>query len=136
MRVDPYLQFHGRCDEALAFYGRAIGAQVQFVTRFGEAPGVPSPPHLEGKVLHAVVSIGESTVLASDGGSVEPQAFQSFALALGAKSDAEAETLFAALADGGHVAVPMGPSPFASRFGIVIDRFGLAWNVVHQGPQP
>ena len=136
MRVEPYLQFHGRCDAALAFYAQAIGAQVQFVTRFGEVPGVASPPHMDGKVLHAVVRIGDSTLLASDGGSPEPQMFQSFALALSAPSDAEAETLFAALADGGQVAVPMGPSPFASRFGIVVDRFGLAWNVVHQAGQP
>lgn len=132
MRVDPYLQFNGRCDEALAFYGQALGAQVEFLTRFGETPGVPSPPHLQGKVLHGVVRIGDSTVLVSDGGSPEPQAFQNFALALSAASDAEAEALFTALSDDGQVAVPMGPTAFASRFGIVADRFGLAWNVVHQ----
>jgi len=136
VRIDPYLQFNGRCDAALAFYGQAIGAQVAFLTRFGETPSIPSPPHLEGKVMHAVVRVGEATMLATDGGAPGPEGFQGFALALSAASDAEAETLFAALAQGGQVAVPMGPTPFASRFGILTDRFGLTWNVVRQEGQP
>lgn len=136
MRVEPYLHFNGRCDEALAFYGQAIGAEVLFLTRFGETPGMPTPPHLAGKVMHAVLSIGETTLLATDGGSSDPQPFAGFALALSAGSDDEAETLFASLSDGAQIAVPMGPTPFASRFGILTDRFGLSWNVVRQEAQP
>ena len=150
MRVDPYLHFHGRCADALAFYGQAIGARVEFLTRFGETRGMPSPAHLQGKVMHAVVRIGEANMLhwahcianyeaillATDGGASEPQTFQGFALALAVESDAEAEAMFAALSDGGQVTVPMGPTPFAARFGILTDRFGVNWNVVRQEGQP
>lgn len=136
VRVDPYLQFNGRCDEALDFYGRAIGARVVFLTRFGETPGMPTPPHLAGKVMHAVAAVGDSSLLVTDGGAPGPEGFHGFALALSAGSDAEAEALFAALAEGGQVTAPMGPTPFASRFGILVDRFGLAWNVVRQEGQP
>ena len=136
MRIDPYLYFQGRCDEALAFYGETLGAQVEMVLRFGEVPGMGGPPQSAGKVMHAVVRVGESTVLVTDGPSSGAPSFAGFSMALSATSDPEAERLFAALGDGGQVQVPMGPTPFASRFGVLADRFGVSWTVVRQAGQP
>jgi PhnB protein len=136
VRIDPYLYFQGRCDEALEFYRAALGARTELVTRFGDVPGLAGPPDAAGKVMHAVIRIGESTLLATDGASGGAANFQGFSLALSAASDEEAETLFAALNDGGQVQVPMETTPFASRFGIVVDRFGVSWTVVRQAGQP
>lgn len=136
MRIDPYLYFQGRCDEALAFYGATLGAQVELVLRFGEIPGMGGPPQSAGKVMHAAVRIGDSTVLFTDGPSTGAPSFEGFSMALTAASDPEAETLFAALGDGGQIVAPMGPTPFATRFGILIDRFGVSWTVVRQAGQP
>lgn len=135
MRIDPYLYFQGRCDEALAFYGATLNAQVELVMRFGEVPGMGGPPQSVGKVMHAVVRIGDSTVLVTDGPSTGAPRFEGFSMALSATSDSEAERLFAALGDGGQVQVPMAPTPFATRFGIVADRFGVSWTVVRQAGQ-
>ena len=132
MQIEPYLVFQGRCDEALAFYSERLGATAEVAMRFGDVPGLGGPPHAAGKVMHAVLRIGDSSVLASDGPSNGQPRFEGFSLALSAASDGEAETLFAALSDGGQVQSPMGPTPFASRFGIVTDRFGVTWNVVCQ----
>jgi PhnB protein len=133
MRVEPYLFFDGRCEEALAFYRRTLGADVALVTRFKDLPGMQPPPGAENKVMHAMLRIGDTTVLASDGKQGD---FQGFSLSLSASSDAEAERLFAALVEGGRVFLPIAPTPFASRFGMVADAFGVLWTVVHQTPAP
>ena len=131
MRVDPYLFFGGRCEEAVAFYRRTLGAEVVSLTRFKDFPGMKGPPGAEDNVMHAVLLVGDTTILASDGSRAE---FHGFSLSLSATSDAEAERLFAALADGGRVQLPMGATPFASRFGMLADRFGVPWTIVHQAP--
>jgi PhnB protein len=120
MRVEPYVYFQGRCDEALEFYRGAIGADATVFARF------------EDKVAHAVLSIGDTTVLASDGQGESQPDFSGFSLSLTVSDDGEAERLFAALSDGGAVQVPMAATPFASRLGLVADKFGVPWMVVSQ----
>lgn len=132
MRVEPYLYFDGRCDEALEFYRRAIGAEVTALVRFKDG-GAPVSAGNENKVMHVSLRIGEATVLASDGQCRGTPSFAGFSLSLSAAKDAEAERLFAALSEGGRVQVPLTTTPFASRFGMVADRFGVLWTVVAQG---
>ena len=91
------------------------------------------PPGAADKVAHADLRIGDTTLLASDGGQGD---LEGFSLTLSASSDAEAERLFAALGEEGEVRLPIAPTPFASRFGMVADRFGVLWTVVHQSPAP
>ena len=132
MRVDPYLYFNGRCEEAVAFYVRVLGARVAQLARFQDLPGTEPPPGAADKVAHADLRIGATTLLASDGG----QGDHRFSLTLSAETDAEAERLFAALGEEGAVRFPLAPTPFASRFGMVEDRFGVLWTVAHQPPAP
>ena len=120
MRVEPYVYFQGRCEEALEFYREAIGADATVLARF------------EDKVAHAVLRIGDTTVLASDGQGAGKPDFSGFSLSLTVSDDAEAERLFSALSDEGNVQVPMAPTPFASRLGLVADKFGVPWMVVSQ----
>lgn len=129
MRVDPYLYFDGRCEEAIELYRRVLGAQVMALTRFDDNPGTPAPPGCERKVMHASVRFGETTVLASDGQCGGKPNFQGFSLALAVSDDAEAERTFASLLEGGRVQMPLMTTPFASRFGMVADRFGVLWTV-------
>jgi len=131
MQVHPYLNFDGRCEEALDFYRRALGAEVTMLMRFKESPepGMLSPGS-ENKVMHARFRIGESTVMASDGRCKGQTNFQGISLSLTAPDDAEAERRFAALADGGQVQMPLTKTFFSSRFGMVADRFGVTWMVI------
>jgi PhnB protein len=133
MQIQPYLFFNGRCDEALAFYGRAVGAKVKMVMRFKDNPD-PSPsgmlpPGWQDKVMHANARIGESDVLLSDGHSGEATNFQGFGLTLTVPDEAEAERAFAALAEGGQVRMPMAKTFFSPQFGMLMDRFGVLWMV-------
>jgi PhnB protein len=134
MQVTPYLFFDGRCEEAVEFYKKALGAEVGMLMRFKESPE-PHPPGMvppggENKIMHAALRIGESTVMASDGRAQGKPKFEGFSLSLNAKDEAEADRLFAALADGGEVHMPLGKTFFAKRFGMVADRFGVGWMVI------
>ncbi len=136
MRVEPYLYFQGRCEEALEFYRGAINAEGSVITRFADIPGSQVPPGAETKVAHAELRIGDTTVLASDGCDAGECAYNGFSLALTAADDSEAERLFAALAEGGSIQLPIQSTPFSSRFGIVADRFGVPWTVTTQAQLP
>jgi PhnB protein len=133
MQVQPYLFFDGRCEEALEFYRSALGAELTMLMRFKDNPEPQEPSMVpagaEDKVMHASFRIGDSTVLASDGHCAGRPSFQGFALSLTVGDEAEAERLFGALADGGKVQMPLAKTFFSPRFGMVEDRFGVAWMV-------
>jgi PhnB protein len=96
------------------------------------AAGVAVFARFEDKVAHAVLGIGDTTLLASDGQGAGQPDFSGFSLSLTVSDDAEAERLFSSLSDEGNVQVPMAPTPFASRLGLVADKFGVPWMVVSQ----
>ncbi len=130
MQIQPYLFFEGRCDEAIEFYRRALGAELNMLMRFKDSPDPRARQGNDGdKVMHASLRIGETTMLASDGHCQGQPGFHGFAMSLTAKSDSEAERLFGGLADGGKIQMPMASTFFASRFGMVSDRFGVLWMV-------
>ena len=135
MQVQPYLFFEGRCEEAIEFYRRALGAEVGMLMRFKDCPEPGMSQAGAGdKIMHASLRIGDASVLVSDGRCQGGAVFQGFALSLTAPSDPEAERLFASLADGGQVRMPMTKTFFASRFGMVADRFGVSWMVYVEQP--
>jgi PhnB protein len=130
MQVQPYLFFDGRCEEAIDFYRKAIGAEVTALIRFKDSPDpAMAPPAAPDKVMHASFRVGEATVLASDGRCEGRPHFQGFALSLTVSNEAEAERLFASLGDGGQVQMPLTKTFFSPRFGMVADRFGVSWMV-------
>jgi PhnB protein len=139
MLVQPYLFFEGRCEEAVEFYRRALGAEVEMLMRIKESPDpYPAgmiPPGSENKVMHVSFRIGETTVMASDGSCNGKPSFKGFSLSLTARDEAEANKLFAALSDGGQVNMPLGKTFFSPRFGMVADRFGVSWMVIVPSPK-
>lgn len=133
MRVLAYLNFDGRCEEAIDFYRRTLGAEVETLMRFNEspepcAPGM-LPPGSEKKVMHASFRIGETTIMASDCHSAGKPTFQGISLAINPPDEAKAKHLFDALADGGKVNAPLTKTFFSPAFGVVSDRFGVTWMV-------
>ena len=134
MQIQPYLFFEGRCEEALMFYRDVLGAEISQLMRYRDNPDPPPPgmlpPGSEDRIMHASMRIGDSTVLVSDGNCSGTTGFNGFSLTLHAASDAEAERLFAALAKGGQVRMPMAQTFFSSRFGMLADRYGLGWMVI------
>ena len=138
MKVQPYLFFDGRCEEAIEFYKRALGAEVHMLMRFNESPDPPPPgmvpPGSENKIMHSRLRIGETDVMASDGRSMGKPEFKGVSLSLEVPNESEADRLFNALGEGGQVQMPIGKTFFSPRFGMVADRFGVSWMVVVPAP--
>ena len=134
MRVEPYLFLEGRCDEAIAFYKEALGAEVTMLMRYKEAPDPPPPgmlpPGSENKIMHASLTIGESTVMASDGMCSGKPAMQGFSLSVTVATEADADRVFAALSANGKVTMPLGKTFWSPKFGMCADRFGVEWMVI------
>ena len=136
MQVQPYLFFDGRCDEAIDFYKLALDAEVMSLMRFRDAPDPDEhgPDRPEGdKVMHASLRVGDTMLLMSDGSAQGAPKFEGFSLSLNLQSEADAERLFAALADGGRIQMPLARTFFAPRFGMLTDRFGISW-MIHVPP--
>jgi PhnB protein len=135
MFVQPYLFFDGRCEEALDFYRKALGAEVEMMLRFKDNPEPPKDdsacgPVPDDKIMHTSFRIGDTVVMASDGRCSGQPSFQGFGLALTVESEAEADRAFDALADGGAVQMPLAKTFFSPRFGMVADCFGIMWMIL------
>ena len=131
MQIQPYLNFDGRCDEAIAFYKKAVGAEVSTLMRWKDAPDKSMcTPQNADKVMHSSVNIGGATVMMSDGRHTGHPEFKGISLSLIAKDPAEAETAFNALGNGGQVQMAMSKTFFSPAFGVVADKFGVSWMVV------
>jgi PhnB protein len=131
VQVQPYLFFDGRCEEAVDFYKKAIGAQVEVLMRWKDSPDKSMcSPQNENKVMHGSVKVGDTAVLVSDGRCEGKPTFQGFALTISAKTEAEADKLFGALAEGGQVQMPLAKTFFSPKFGMCADKFGVGWMVL------
>jgi len=136
MKIDPYVIFGGRAAEAVAFYQEHLGASAIQAMPFRGTPGCDAAPEAwQDKILHVSMTIGNSVLMGSDGMPRDDfPGMQACSLALSVDSTAQAERIFAALARDGAIEVPLGPSFFADRFGMVTDQFGVSWMIVHEAP--
>ncbi len=134
MKVEPYLFFNGRCEEAIAFYKQALDAEVVMQMRMNESPEPPPPGALpagfENKIMHASLRIGDTQVMLSDGNSNMQPSFKGFSLSIGVADAATAGRFFNALAQGGKVVMPLGKTFWSPCFGMVEDRFGVGWMLI------
>ena len=133
MQIQPYLFFNGRCEEAVEFYRKALGAEVEMMMRFKDSPD-PLPPGMlapgfENKVMHASLRIGGAVIMASDGMAADATEFKGFSLSIDAPDAAGVDRLFNALAEGGTVTMPAGKTFWSPWFGMLTDRFGVGWMV-------
>jgi PhnB protein len=131
--VQPCLFLDGKCEEAIEFYKKALGAEVVMLMRYKDSPEPPPPGCASvdpNKVMHAQFQIGGTVIMASDGRASGQPKFEGFALSLSVKTEAEAEKAFNALADGGKVEMPLAKTFFSARFGMVKDKFGVFWMVL------
>ena len=139
MHTQVYLFFDGRLDEALTFYKKTLGIEVEFMMRFKDNPEAAKhpescPPGAEDKIMHSSFKLGGQSVMASDGFAKGNPEFKGFALSLSVKTEGEADKLFAALSEGGKVEQPLIKTFFSPKFGMLQDKFGVGWMVVVEQP--
>ena len=133
MKMTTYVNFPGTCAEAFRFYETHLGGKVSMMMTHGQAPDQSKVnPDWKDAVLHARLSVAGTELLGADIPKAEPM--RSAYLSLSVDSDAEAERIFSALAEGGEVFMKMQETFFASRFAQLRDRFGLNWMILHERP--
>ena len=134
MLIQPYMNFDGRCEEAIEFYKSALGAKVIMLSRFKDCPDPQQKAQMEDraadKVMHCSLEIGNSTIFVSDGRCLGSTKFDGISLSLGVANEAEADKTFTALGDGGKVIMPLAKTFFSKKFGMVADKFGVTWMVI------
>lgn len=128
MQMNPHLTFNGQCEEAFKFYERCLNGKIAFTMQYGESPlAEQTPPEWRGKLLHAMLSLGDSRITGAD---VPPESYQKpqgVSVFLSIDTVAEAERIFNALAEGGEAQIALQKTFWAQRFGMLVDRFGTPW---------
>jgi PhnB protein len=134
MKLTPYLNFNGQCEEAFQFYEKCLGGKILFQMTYGKSPMPPeqTPPGWGGKILHATLSVGDQLLQGSDTPTENKP--RGFAISISLADVAEAERIFAAFADGGAAQMPIQETFWALRFGMVTDRFGIPWMINCEKP--
>ena len=136
MRLDIYVNYRGTCEEAFQFYAQHLGGSIMGLVKHGDQPNPNIPPDWKSKVLHARMAIGDTVLMGADIPQSEPM--RSAYLTLTVDTEADAERVYAVLAEGGEIFMKMEKTPFANRFAMLRDRFGASWMLLHQpeAPQP
>ena len=130
MQFNAYLNFDGDCRAAFTFYQQVLGGVILTMQTHGDSPmAAHTPPQWHDRILHARLVIGDQALLGSDSPPDQHATPQGFAVSLNTDSAEEAERIFAALAEGGSVQMPLQETFWAPRFGMVTDRFGTPWMV-------
>ena len=134
MQISPYLSFKGDCEAAFKFYERCLGGQLGALFRYEGTPLAGyAPADWSDKVMHGSVTLGALVLM---GGDVAPDRYEEpkgFTLSIQITSTADAERIFHELAGGGRVVMPLEKTFWAARFGTVVDRFGIPWQINCEG---
>ena len=134
MQVNPHLVFAGQCEAAFKFYERCLGGKiVAMFTHAGTPAAAQVPPEWQSKIMHVCLKVGDSLLMGSDTPPDRPQAAKGFSVNIAVEEPAKAERIFHALAENGTIRMPIGPTFWAARFGMLHDQFGIPWMVNCQG---
>lgn len=130
MTLSGHLSFNGQCEAAFRCYQRILGGEITTLLSFGASPlGDQMPADWQARILHANLQLGALCLLGSDAFPDAYQRPQGFAVTLGIAEPAEASRVFEALADGGQVQMPFQATFWSPGFGMLVDRFGVPWEV-------
>lgn len=130
MRLDIYVNYRGLCEPAFRFYEQHLGGKITGIVRHREQPNPNIPPDWADKILHARIDIGTTVLMGADVSNAEPM--RSAYLTLTFDREADAERVYAVLAEGGEIFMKMEQAPFANRFAMLRDKFGTSWMLLHQ----
>jgi PhnB protein len=129
MRLDPYVNYRGTCEQAFRFYEQHLGGRITVMSRHADMPNPQVPPDWTNRILHARIQIGNSVLMGADIPDAQPM--RSAYLTITTDTEQEAERLYGVLTDGGEVFMKMEKTGFANRFAMLRDRFGTSWMLLH-----
>jgi PhnB protein len=130
MQLNPYLMFKGNCKEAFTFYQKVLGGKIIAMMTHGETPAAEhTKPEWQDKIIHARMTVGDQVLMASDAPAEHFEPMQGFSVSVNVDTAEEAERIFKDLSEGAQVRMPLSPTFWAIRFGMLVDRFGTPWMI-------
>jgi PhnB protein len=137
LKVQAYISYRGRCEEALEFYKKSMGAEIIEMMRWKDSPdaAMRALPGFEEKVMNASFRIGDTLLMADDTPGDEHSEFKGMTFAIEVADDTEAERVFSALGDGGRITMALTKTFWTSSFGVLTDKFGVPWMVNVKAPK-
>ena len=130
MKLNTYLSFDRNTRQAFEYYAKHLDGKILAMATFGDTPGCDSLPESRDLIMHAMIDIGGHRVMGTDATPDHPyEGVKGAHVVIDTPDPAEADKLFAALADGGQVVLPIQETFWAKRYGILVDRFGVPWMV-------
>lgn len=137
MKINPYVNYNGTCEEAFRFYAQCLGGKIETLMNYAGSPAAEhAPPEWQSKVLHASLRVGDAVLLGSDSPPEYYRPPGSLYITLSVDSASEAERIYEALSEGAEIRMPMDETFFAVRFGMLADRFGTPWMIICERPMP
>jgi PhnB protein len=135
MQINPYLSFNGQCETAFKFYEKVLGGQILMMMKYGDSPmAAQSPPETKNHVMHARLIVGSTLLMGSDAPPQMYEAMKGISVTLGVEKAADADRIFAALAEKATVTMPIQETFWAERFGMLVDQFGTPWMINCERP--
>ena len=136
MKLSVHLTFCGECKVAFLFYAQCLGGRIVTMLPYGQSPLASQvPEEWHGKILHASMVTGDLELAGADVAPGDFERPQGFFTLLEIPAVAEAERIFQALAEGGIVRLVLQKTFWAERFGVLVDRFGIPWEINCPGDQ-
>jgi PhnB protein len=135
MYMNPYLTFSGNCEAAFKFYAQVLGGKIAMMMPH---EGTPAEAHVpagwRSKIMHARLAVGDHILMGSDAPPDRFEPMKGCSVTIGIDEPAEAERVFAALAENGSVRMPIQKTFWAARFGMLVDQFGIPWMINCEQP--
>ncbi len=129
MSVSPYLFFNGNCREAMDFYAYVFGGEPMIMDASGLPAEFAASDDQKTQVMHSQLSVGDTTLMASDSIFEESPAMAGCSVQLNYPSAAEAKGYYDKLSAGGEISMPWAPTFWCAGFGVFSDKFGTRWMV-------
>lgn len=130
-QLNAYLAFDGNCAEAMKFYARVLDAKLEALITYGEMPDAPPvAPADADRIMHAYLVHKDFTLMAGDTPPGVPyKGINGVSMTLTYPTAAEGKRVFAALAEGGTITMPLGETFWTEAFGMLVDRYGTPWGI-------
>ena len=130
MELSTHLLFDGDCEKAFLFYEPLLGGEIVTMLSYGDSPMAGDVPDIwRSKIIHATMTLDGQTLSGADAPPDGYECPQGFAVLVHPSTEKVCERMFNALAAGGTVKIPLQKTFWSSAYGLVVDRFGIPWEV-------
>lgn len=130
MKIQPYLNFNGQCEEAFRLYATALSGKILYQHTYANSPmAAEAGPEWANKIMHITLQAGGQMLLGCDAPPPHFHKAQGLRVCLDFADVAEAERVYTALSEGGHVGMALQETFWAKRFAMFEDRFGTPWMI-------